>query len=1263
MRTLYLACLMVGILTIPAFAQNEIPDSVEYAALKALYDSTDGAGWDDDTNWLSGTTSADFATWYGVTVSNGDVSEINLQSNNLNGTIPPAINDLKKLVRLRLHQNDLAGSLPQLYGLTDLYSLDLSNNWLSGAIPVAWGGLSALEYLQVRNNELGGELPDSLRHLSLLIDLRLSGNNLIGEVPQWLDSLPDLEYLYLDHNYFNGPFPQNWSLQYINFLNLSYNNFDAGPIPDWVVSDSDLAYLNLRSCHFTGQIPESQDTLGNLRSLYISHNNLSGALPDWISHCGLLKTLEITNNHLTGSIPSSYSSLQALTTLNLIGNELAGPIPGFLKDLPLRYLYLSDNMFSGIIPENLGQMTTLEYLKLDDNELEGPIPSSIGNGGNLRAVYLGENNLSGTIPASFNQATGLLTLSLSFNNLSAVSDLTSHTNAANLRIYAGNNRLPWDEIVKLLEPDGSHVFSVYEFSSQTPDQAPPQIEYYQNQDTLRLVAGPDDPSVSYQWQVDSTGTWVDLPGETSYELIILNPPSTLLRYRALITTAQLAGTNTSRTYEVRSGVGAPNESPLEQYFPVDLQTGTLNMSIPIGTVSGRALSHSLSLVFNGEGGNRNSRSGLYGMNWSLAGGGSIQREMRGIPDDLQEAGSNGRVGWLYDSLAHDAAELSDGDTDSEKLAFFEDQGFIKDTEPDIFYLSFPGYSGKMVFDKEGEPRLQPLANLQVDVQRNATSQHIDAFTITDDSGITYRFDLKTQTYEYMDSLEINYFISIPSPNDPRKNTSDPESDYFTRQYKAWSTPLLNRPWQYTSGWYLTKISHPTGDEITLSWGLKGFKDQHNTAIGHHVNQSVRGEGFYAYQPQYLLTTNSQYAYLKEVKADREQILLQYNEVGTSEVDELYYDKVEKKYYYIEPEDIPVQDLSTSFYPNPAFRLSHAGHYYTGEDKHFERSSMFFGYRDGLIADWEEDKRNPRLAFSDKLLKITLRSGNIEMGEYGFNYYDGFEVEGNDLWGYGYYEPRPEVYVYRDENDRFELTHFKKDSTIIPVYTYDGQQIVRHRVGDGALSKVTFPSGGTATFTYDAHTFTRADRDDEYTTGAARIRAMRFHDGISKAHDVLKYVEYDDGIGQTTGRMMWEPRYAYLSPAGLGRHAGNYPSYLSEEKINEWIGNDDLTRLLEASIEFFPMNVNTADQMGPVARYERVTVSKPGEGEIVHEYDIRVYVGTYDHPQYKRTRNGHINTSVADSTYLYGADDYRRFPFAPVDDFIQYAGLMKAKKLF
>ena len=56
-------------------------------ALVALYNSTNGSGW--SIQWDLSTEIS--TSWYGVTITNGRVTELNLTNNSLTGTIPTEI--------------------------------------------------------------------------------------------------------------------------------------------------------------------------------------------------------------------------------------------------------------------------------------------------------------------------------------------------------------------------------------------------------------------------------------------------------------------------------------------------------------------------------------------------------------------------------------------------------------------------------------------------------------------------------------------------------------------------------------------------------------------------------------------------------------------------------------------------------------------------------------------------------------------------------------------------------------------------------------------------------------------------------------------------------------------------------------------------------------------------------------------------------------------------------------------------------------------
>ncbi|MBP7212695.1 MAG: hypothetical protein KBA03_00520 [Anaerolineaceae bacterium] len=112
---------------------------IECEALVALYESTNGAGWDHNRDWLESTTVRD---WYGVTIDSG-VTSLDLHWNNLTGSIPSTLSNLSNLESLSLYLNQLTGSIPANLGsLSNLQWLDLSDNLLTGSIPLSFVNLT-----------------------------------------------------------------------------------------------------------------------------------------------------------------------------------------------------------------------------------------------------------------------------------------------------------------------------------------------------------------------------------------------------------------------------------------------------------------------------------------------------------------------------------------------------------------------------------------------------------------------------------------------------------------------------------------------------------------------------------------------------------------------------------------------------------------------------------------------------------------------------------------------------------------------------------------------------------------------------------------------------------------------------------------------------------------------------------------------------------------------------------------------------------------
>lgn len=298
-----------------SIVQVSVQDSL---ALVALYDSTNGDGWTNNSNWKTGKIN----TWYGVSINaNGRVDSLHLTQNNLVGVIPPAIGDLTDLKSLRLNSNLLNGTIPPEIGnLVNLNFLDLSRNLLEGELPAEFSNLIALNILDIWVNQLSGPVPVELFDLPNVYSVAVNNNN-FTEFPDISNTSSILEnrlgYLDVRNNFFTfedlQPFTKFDSVDQVLF-NIQKN---VGPGIDTAVSlGSDLAlYFNVGGTGNIYQWMKGEDSLANAVSDTLMLSDIATA------HHGLYHLI-ITNPEVPGLTLRSEMSYVEVEGFN---NFVNGP--------------------------------------------------------------------------------------------------------------------------------------------------------------------------------------------------------------------------------------------------------------------------------------------------------------------------------------------------------------------------------------------------------------------------------------------------------------------------------------------------------------------------------------------------------------------------------------------------------------------------------------------------------------------------------------------------------------------------------------------------------------------------------------------------------------------------------------------------------------------------------------------------------------------------------------------------------------------------
>ncbi|XP_020081027.1 LRR receptor-like serine/threonine-protein kinase FLS2 [Ananas comosus] len=346
------------------------------------------------------------------------LTEIDLNGNSLNGTIPLGVWRLTNLTRLYLKSNFFEGTITevQLSHLQRLKWLDLTDNSFNVQISHDWIPPFQLKALHLSSCNLGPKFPTWLQGQTQLEALVLSNNGIVDTLPNWLWNISSsLVYVHISNNQIKGKLP--WSLDHVRlqYLNLGSNQLE-GPLP---ALPQTLSFMNLSNNLFTGSMPNS--TFLSLQYLLLSNNSFGGNVPLSLCESVSLQVLDISSNELSGEIPSCLGMLQdQLLVLDMMNNALSGKIPTSLGKLgALAILDLSNNSLSGKIPSSLQYCTQLINLNLGYNNFSGTIPKWIGESlPFLMVLSLCSNTFSGSIPSEIVQLGYLRALDLSHNILS-----------------------------------------------------------------------------------------------------------------------------------------------------------------------------------------------------------------------------------------------------------------------------------------------------------------------------------------------------------------------------------------------------------------------------------------------------------------------------------------------------------------------------------------------------------------------------------------------------------------------------------------------------------------------------------------------------------------------------------------------------------------------------------------------------------------------------------------------------------------------------
>lgn len=459
---------------------------------------------------------------------------------------------------------------------------------------------------------------------------------------------------------------------------------------------------------------------------------------------------------------------------------------------------------------------------------------------------------------------------------------------------------------------------------------------------------------------------------------------------------------------------SPNASSLAVYadYPVSHYTGVPNINIPLYEVTVGDFKFPINLSYHASGIRVSDEASWVGLGWALSAGGVISRSIK-CSDDFAEFYSHAGITQGY----YKGPEANPYDKRYYENKYPYSFKLIIDSEPDIFYYSLPGASGKFIIDKtRGAVLFDKSNNVKIDVIQEKDETY---FIITTPDGTQYVYKDRVITDSYSSEGGLN-----ENSTNANRRLDDRVTDY------------LNSPMKYTSSWYLTKIITTTKREIEFSYVPETFQSPtQESSVKYNILKSYATVG----SIPGMMIKDTEYSRSKQVHESIRLSKITWDSGYITFISSPREDMIGTN-YKLSPEkltSINIYDKSDIYMKGYEFVYSYFNNEYTGAYKYvYKRLKL------------------------DNLKEIDRNKKPVSAG-YVFNYFEGGMPAKNskntDYWGFHNGK------VYGSE---FYVGAYHQGK----IYTGADKSSNFNYLKIGTLNQIKYPTGGSAQFIYEENEF-------------------------------------------------------------------------------------------------------------------------------------------------------------------------------------------------